>query len=181
MTRGNIQNEYFDWMYNLVNCKPRYQRLLHRLDDIPFTYSIPMDGNRAEDGVDLRYRFGGECGYDDRTIARFLDDRDCSVLEMMVALALRCEEHIMCNPDIGDQTGRWFWNMIESLGLIDMTDRRFNIYYVDTIIDMFLDRSYKRNGKGGLFTVENCDLDLRSVEIWYQMCWYLDSITNGKE
>jgi hypothetical protein len=179
MTREKIQSEYFDWMYNLVNGKPQFQLLLHRLNDIPFTYTIPMDGNRAEDGVELRYRFGYETGYDDRVIASYLDDRDCSVLEMMVALAVRCEEHIMDDPDFGDRTGRWFWDMVTSLGLINMTDRHFNIYYVDTVIDIFLDRQYSRNGEGGLFTVNDRGRDLRSVEIWYQMCWYLGDISNA--
>lgn len=179
MTREKIQSEYFDWMYNLVNGKPHFQLLLHRLNDTPFTYIIPMDGNRAEDGVELRYRFGYEVGYDDRIIASYLDDRDCSVLEMMVALALRCEEHIMDDPDFGDRTGRWFWDMINSLGLSNMTDSRFNIYYVDEVINIFLDRHYDRDGKGGLFTVKNSSRDLRSVEIWYQMSWYLGDILNA--
>ena len=32
---------------------------------------------------------------------------------------------------------------------------------------------YKRNGEGGLFTINRRGLDMRSVEIWYQMCWHL--------
>ena len=179
MTREKIQSEYFDWMYNLIDGKPHYQALLHYLNDISFTYTIPMDGNRAEDGVELRYTFGSDVGYDDHVIALYLDNRDCSILEMMAALAFRCEEHIMDDPDLGDRTGRWFWDMIESLGLSGMTDSQFNIYYVDTVIDIFLDRQYSRNGKGGLFTVKNPRRDLRTVEIWYQMCWYVGDILNA--
>ena len=77
---------------------------------------IPMDGNRAEDGIDLRYRFGHEQHYSDAMVASFLDDRPCSVLEMMIALSIRCEEHIMDDPDVGNRTGQWFWSMIASLG-----------------------------------------------------------------
>jgi hypothetical protein len=140
-----------------------------------------MDGNRAEDGIDLRYRFGYEQGYDSQTISTFLDNRPCSVLEMLIALAIRCEEHIMDDPDIGNRTGQWFWNMIINLGLGFMDDTKFDENYVKDVISRFLYRKYKRNGEGGLFTVEHCKNDLRTVEIWYQMCWYLDEVLeNGR-
>ena len=132
-----------------------------------------MDSNRAEDGINLRYRFGYENGYEDFMISACLDDKSCSVLEMLVALAIRCEEHIMEDSDIGDRTGEWFWIMIENLGLRSMNDARFDRAYVDETIDIFLNREYKRNGEGGLFIVD-AQRDLRHVEIWYQMCLYLE-------
>ena len=55
-----------------------------------------------------------------------------------------------------------------------MTDERFDRVYAEDVIDDFLDRDYAPNGKGGLFTIKHCDYDLREVEIWTQMCWYLD-------
>ena len=98
----------------------------------------------------------------------------CSVLEMMVALAIRCEETIMDNPAYGDRTAQWFWGMIRTLGLYSMTDDRFDQEYVDMVIDRFLNRDYEPNGEGGLFKINNCKYDLRKIEIWYQLCWYLD-------
>lgn len=178
MIEDKMNDAYFEWMYQIV-CDERdsgmsYRKLLYLLYDTDFNYTIPMDGNRAEDGIDLRYRFGYENAYEDATIAAYLDDRPCSILEMMVALAIRCEEHIMCDPDIGNRTGQWFWNMIDNLGLSDMDDIGFDKNYVKSAIQKFLNREYKRNGEGGLFTVKHCWKDLRLVEIWYQMCWYLD-------
>lgn len=177
--RNELINEYFEWMYQLV-CKDTkglsYRKLLCKLFDTPFNYTIAMDGNRAEDGVDLRYRFGYECGFDNSAVADCLDDKDCSVLEMMVALAIRCEEHIMDNPDIGDRTGKWFLDMIVNLGLEKMTDDRFDKRYVERILHRFLNREYGRNGDGGLFTVHHNRIDMRSVEIWYQAMWYLDEV-----
>ena len=32
----------------------------------------------------------------------------------------------MDNPDDGNRTGKWFFDMIRSLGLMDMDDRRFH-------------------------------------------------------
>lgn len=181
MTKSELNCEYFDWMCQLV-CNHRYigglsyQKLLRFLHNIDFNYTIEMDGNREEDGIDLRYRFGYENSYENAVISSYLDNSPCSVLEMMIALSIRCEEHIMDDPDIGNRTGQWFWGMIENLGLRRMDDARFAEDYAEDVIQRFLDRRYKRNGEGGLFTVKHCLRDLRMVEIWYQMCWYLDEI-----
>lgn len=177
--KKDLINEYFDWMYQLV-CKDTkgvsYRKLLCQLYDITFDYTIAMDGNRAEDGIDLRYRFGYEHNIEGSAIASHLDNKDCSILEMMVALAIRLEEHIMDNPDIGDRTCKWFLNMIANLGLDKMTDEYYDRHHVTQIINRFLNRKYKRNGEGGLFTVHHNRIDMRSVEIWYQAMWYLDEV-----
>jgi hypothetical protein len=96
---------------------------------------------------------------------------------MMTALAVRCEETIMDDALFGNRTGQWFWGMIHNLGLSPMTDSNFDKEYVDEVITRFLNREYEPNGKGGLFTVRHCNRDMRTVEIWCQLSWYLDSIT----
>lgn len=178
MTRDELNNEYFEWMYRLVCGRKRlsYRKLFQYLHSVDFYYTNPMDGNRAEDGVDLRYRFGYEFSYEGPMIASYLDDRQCSVLEMMVALAIRCEEHIMDDPEVGNRTYQWFWTMISSLGLSRMSDSRYDEERVCNIIGRFLNREYGRNGEGGLFTLKHSRRDLRTVEIWYQMCWYLSEL-----
>lgn len=179
MTENELNMQYLNWMYQLVSdnsLEKSYYRLFCLLHNTTFIYLINMDINRHDDGIDLRYRFGTQFGYSDSFIAKRLDRYPCSVLEMMIALAIRLEEHIMDDPDIGDRTSRWFWEMIMNLGLSDMHDKNFNRDYVNEIIQRFLYRKYERNGNGGLFTVENCEEDLRDVEIWYQACWYLDSL-----
>lgn len=181
MTKNELNHRYFEWMYQLV-CDEKYtkglsyRKLLNRLHEIDFYYILDMDGNRYEDGIDLRYRFGYEHSYEEPMIATYLDDRSCSVLEMLVALAIRCEEHIMDDPRVGNRMAKWFWDMISNLGLDSIDDLNFDEELVDEIIEHFLNRDYESNGKGGLFTVNHRRQDLRSVEIWYQMCWYLDSI-----
>jgi len=82
-------------MHERYSRRLSYQKLLRHLHNIDFQYMLPMDGNRAEDGIDLRYRFGYEKEYEGSTIASYLDNSPCSVLEMLIALAFRCEEHIM--------------------------------------------------------------------------------------
>ena len=179
MTEDELIDRYFEWMYQLVvdnrYSNKSYRKLFSRLHDTEFTYTIPMDGNRAEDGIDLRYRFGREQNYSDPMIASLLDNRPCSILEMMTALAIRCEENLMDNPEAGDRTGLWFWDMLDSLGLGTMDDSRFSRSYTDKVLHRFLERKYARNGDGGLFTVNNGH-DMRTTEIWYQMNYHLSEL-----
>lgn len=185
MTEDELYESYLDWMYQLV-CNDRYskglayRKLFRQLYETTFDYIIPMDGNRAEDGIDLRYQFGADQGYEDYVIASYLDIRPCSVLEMMIALAIRCETHIMNDPSEGDRTGQWFWSMIVTLKLGSMTDHTYDEEYVDEVLYIFMNRKYDRDGSGGLFKVTRPLRDMRNVEIWYQMCWYLNDILEGK-
>lgn len=176
-----IEEEYFRWICQLVGGRRRrsHQALLAYLRDRPFTYILDLDGNRESDGIDLRYRFGQERGIDSRIIARSLDSRPCGVLEMMAALAVRCEEHIMGDPEAGDRTAKWFWTMLDNLGLGSMTDREFNRERADTIVERFLNREYGPDGRGGPFPLRECRFDLRAVEIWYQAMWYLSETMKG--
>lgn len=184
MTR-DLHNEYFDWLCSLINDsqlsnKPYFKLLLY-LYDTEFVYVLPMDGNRYEDGINLRYRFGNENYIEGPVIASCLDDKPCSILEMMVALADRCETHIMFNPENGKMPGRWFWKMISNLGLEDMYDDNFDGEYVNSVIWRFLNREYDSDGVGGLVYLPNSRYDLRSMEIWYQMMHYLsDYVRNGE-
>ena len=178
MIKNRVIDDYFEWLSDWV-CGKRYskqvsyRKLLMLLHSIEFRYSIRRDRNRAKDGVDLRRRFALDRG--DEELSGYLDG-PCSVLEMMVALAIRCEECIMDDPHIGDRTGQWFWGMIVNLNLGSMLDSRFDEEYAVDIIKRFLDRDYEPDGEGGLFTIRHCLEDLRDVEIWVQLLWYIDSI-----
>lgn len=174
MRNSPIRQEYFAWITQAVCGGSTWQALLTLLDRTTFTYQLPMDENRAMDGCALRYRFGYEHGYSRTEIEERLDNRPCTVLEMMVALAMRCEEHIMADPDSGDRTGRWFFAMIDSLGLSGMDDEHFNQSTARLRISRFLRRDYAANGRGGLFTLREPRMDMRRVDIWYQAMWYLN-------
>ena len=152
-----------------------YKKLFTHLHGVDFNYILDMDSNRAEDGIDLRYRFAYEQGVDSRLAAAYLDNRPCSVLEMIIALAIRCEEDIADDPEIGDRTSGWFWSMISNLGLNYYDDEWYDEKQVAIIVDKFLNRKYARNGKGGLFCIPGIDKDMRSAEIWYQAMWYFDT------
>ena len=174
-----VNDEYFEWLCELIDSKRfsrqiSYRKLLMHLHNIEFTWFVPHDDNRADDGIQLRRRYA--LCVEDMSLVHYLKG-PCSVLEMMIALAIRCEETIMDDALIGNRAGQWFWGMIRNLGLNNMTDSKFNIEFVDEIIARFLNREYEPDGRGGLFTVKNCNYDMRRVEIWCQLSWYLGSIT----
>ena len=183
----DLNSEYFEWLCSLIrDSKPvkrvLYKRLMLFLYHTEFIYTLAMDGNRYADGIDLRYRFGYERGIERSVIASCLDNNPCSVLEMMVALAFRCEEHIMGNPDVGMMSGRWFWRMINNLGLSEMYDSNYDESMVNSVIYCFLNRTYGPNGEGNIVYIPNSQYDLRSMDIWYQMMRYLNEyLRNGVE
>lgn len=188
MTEHELRNDYYGWLVGMVGKEsggrdPKlYFQLLWRLFSLDYIYVLPMDGNRAEDGIDLRYRFGHETGTDPAVIASMLDVRPCSILEMIVALAVRCDDDIMWSPEIGSRTGKWFWGMIDNLGLGHMSGGMYDEEAVDRAVFIFLERKYARNGKGGLFVVKNDGIDMRKTEIWYQMHhWLSEMIETEKE
>ena len=173
MTYDEMEKLYFDWIKNLISNDIEasdYERLLSFLNDIPFSYIIPMDDNRISDGIDLRYRFGYETDIPYAQIATYLDIKSASLLEVMVALSLRIEEQFIN----GDNVGRWFWIMIDNLGLIEYKDLYFDKAKVDRIIKKFMERDYNKNGSGGLFITNDINKDMRNIEIWDQMHLYLN-------
>ena len=173
-----VKSDYFEWMYELM-CGSRfsqqyeYRKLFTFLHDAEFVYFVPYDENRAAEGVALRYRY---CWLHDCLDLEWCLTGPCSVLEMMIALAIRCEENLMVNPTIGDRTSQWFWNMIKTLGLGHMNDSYYNDWLVNDAITRFLNREYEPDGQGGLFRVRNFDRDMRTMEIWHQLLAYTNSL-----
>lgn len=183
MIKERVKADYFDWLYSMM-CKDMFssrisfRKLFSVMHETEFDYILDMDENRAHDGIDLRHRFAVDSGFDDEYFSDYLRG-PCSILELIVALALRCEETIMDDTRYGDRTKQWFWTMIKNLGLGSMTDSDFDEDETREILDRFIKRKYSPDGKGGLFYIRNCKCDLRNVEIWYQLNWYLDSIIGG--
>ena len=171
---------YFDWMSKSVCTDPsdiyhkEYGKLLAYLDSVPYRYVLDMDANRESDGVNLRYDFGWETGIPYSKVSAELDIYPCSTLEMLVALCRRIESNIMSDNDYGNRTYIWFSSMINNLGLGKMTDDKFDQEWVEECVNRFLDNQYGPNGEGGLVTLKGANYDLRTVEIWDQVMWWLN-------
>lgn len=182
--RSKIANDYSRWLIGLACdwCEEfgPCECLINYLHSVPFRSSIENDRNRAADGCDLRIEFANDSSnYTIRDVMLYMDKIPCSMLEMMVALAGRCEGHIMGDPEIGDRSGVWFCNMLANMHLEQMTDDNYDEAYISSVVNNVLDRKYRKNGDGGLFSIRDKNLDMRKAEIWYQMNWYLSEITNS--
>ena len=175
----NCQQDYVNWLIEIISDDEHYgyYELLNYLMSIDFRWSVPMDENRAEDGIHLRLV------YEDLT-GTPLPDGDvqapCKVLEMMVALSVRGAEDILWNGDTN-----WapiiFWTMIANLGLLEYKDGLWSDHSsleIERIINDFLDRNYDENGVGGLFLpVHNFvpnPKKWKKIEIWYQMAYWIN-------
>ncbi len=169
--RDEVINDYFYWLTGIISDgnDESYSMLLKQLFDTAFVYSLEMDANREHDGLDLRDRYAYEMNVD------LAMPGPCSVLEMMIALAIRCETDVMYNPTQGDRTYIWFWLMIENLGLIDMQNGAYDRLKVRHVLLDFMDRRYDPDGRGGLFYVPG-STKMQDREIWYQMNTFLNSI-----
>lgn len=182
----DLKKRYYDWL--LTKCGYNYEwfsNLLQTLHSTAFRYVLPIDANRAEDGRNLRYLFATEIVQKSQKrhintvreaekIEKELTG-ECSILELLVALSIRCED-IMDNTEIGDRTTEWFWRMISNLGLSGMTNDKFDEAYVHDVLERFMNREYGPDGEGGLFYVRSARYDMRSVDIWTQMLWYIDKV-----
>lgn len=170
-----LREKYLNHLMDLVcddfHNRNNYICLFNKLFDTRFDSVIELDDNRIADAIELRAEFEMA---NSRTRIRM--EEPISVLEVMVALAVRCEDSIMGDDIYGDRTSVWFWYMVKSLGLIEQTDISFDEYYCDEVLHSFVERDYATDGEGSLFHIPGCREDLRKVEIWYQMNWWLNTL-----
>ena len=162
---------YLDWLklfiFPEIEDARSYQKIISFLYQAEFYWTIDHDENRAYDGLALREL------YSDDTGLRCEKCGECSVLEMMVALAKSCEEDIMRDPEIGDRTYVWFWEMMTNLGFDALDDYYYNERSAEIILNRFLSRQYDPDGFGGPFYIPGVKEDLRTVELWYQLNFYM--------
>ena len=159
------ETEYLVYLCDMVDAGLEYRRLMEKLYFIPFRYSVILDRNRIEDAMQLRFEF---CQERDCDILGHLDGV-VSVLEVLAAMARRCDESIMYDEELGDRTSEWFWVMMRNLGISGQVNEAFDEEFVDKKVDIFLDRKYSKHGKGGLFCVKSAKKDLTQIDIWMQL------------
>lgn len=162
--------KYLMWLCDMVGLDTKkYKRLASTLYRMPFTWpgDIPMDRNRAQDGAMLRYYYNQETGNVPPS-----DDVDCSVLEMLVALAERMDS-LIGEPGI-TQYDVWFKEIISNLELDGETDEFFREDEVREVIHNVMDREIDFDGSGGLFPLRHPYEDQRELSIWDQMSCYIN-------
>ena len=173
-----MPDTYFCWLTGLVGdgyIEGNYQKLLWKLYSTPFYYELDYDRNRAADGVNLRKIYQREFRILLPEVNTLDQEYQCSVLEMMIALARKAEDDIMHDPSIGDRTGHWFWVMLENLGLDIYDDVSYSEKSVERILYVFMHHQYAPNGgAGGMFSVRKSCRDMRKTDLWWQLNAYFE-------
>jgi hypothetical protein len=167
-----LDERYFVWLYGQVadpdieNPSLTYWKILKVLFTREFTWIIPNDDNRSEDGKALRFEFMQDLLLDE--VDEDWMDLGCSMLELMVGLSRRLAFEADGEPHY------WFWRLMENLGLQRYSDnRRLLRRRIDAVLDTVIQRTYKPNGEGGFFPLRETEQDQRQVELWYQLSAYV--------
>ena len=173
-----MNESYFEWLLERVEVYSRkdfkYNKLFKWLLEEPFVWLIRNDENRSADGLELRYEYlnlGGK-------LPKWMGEDDpCSVLEMLVALSIRCDRDLIGSPDTY-KGGKLFWIMVENLGLDAYDDSNFDEKSVAEVVDIWMKRQFKEDGTGSIFCVKNRVKTLvrnqKNIEIWFQMCDFIN-------
>ena len=184
VSEKKLREMYWDWLLDKIEYKKidldEYSLLLKEMFRTNFIWfddpsEIAMDENRAKDGKYLRCMFDLDSGYH---IYDYFEDigKDCSVLEMILALAIRIENEIMGYGT--EEYGKWFWAMISNLGLKRYRNNAFDEVKVRRILNDFIWRKrecflFKPGEKIYTKTYTNIH-DFKNLEIWEQMSIWLN-------
>lgn len=149
-------DDYYNWLIDKIG--NRNSVVLKTLYDIPYRYSIPLDENRLNAGLNLRQTFSFDRGVD------AIVDRPVSVLEVLISLAIAMED----NTSIPKE--HWFWEMMENLKL------RYSNNPNDILesIDRWLDHNYSYDGVGSVFPLVKAPMDTRTIQLWDHMALYIN-------
>ncbi len=162
--------DYFYWLIDKISTPEltkEYLMLYHQLFETDFYYYIPRDENRMLDGLNLRKQFEKETG-------EHVDEaKKCSVLEMMIALAWRCDDQIMWDDNHGSRISDWFFIMIDNMLLLGMKNTYYDSHHVDYILNRMMQHLNYDNGYGGLFYTNDPNYNMSHQEIWFQMCKFI--------
>lgn len=183
---------YFDYLKSVLCAPDKYVNLLEIFHKEIFYVNkeLPtaeMDENRIADGLALRDEYAAH-GYDPHTDLLAIDyelpttpNGTCTFLEFFAALARRMENDILYDPIKGNRTWEWAEHMISNMGLgrreflNPINPRAY--YEVQRAMFRVIDRTYEPSGEGGLFwikcSIKYVGLDLRGLEIWDQMKYYI--------
>lgn len=170
------KHDYFKWLtarIEIPESNPRtYNDLFSRMYELEFVWHVSGDGNRVQDGLDLRTQFLHET-HSNRALDEIIH-MGATILEVLIALSVRTAFTAGGVPEI------WAWQLIENLHLEKawdpFTEGKAN--RVDDILEALVWRTYQRDGQGGFFPLSSEVLvaDQTKLEIWDQMNIYVNEI-----
>lgn len=171
-----LEDAYFEWLYGQIgalrnrNPARSYWSLCRKLYSTRFEWFVPNDDNRVEDGKELRLEFLKSTRFELNDPHNLFRDLDCSMFEMLVALSRLAAFESERDPL------EWFWRFMHNLGLERYSDDHYRSRHdreVEEVCRRINERTYSRNGDGGLFPLRHARQDQREIELWYQMSSYL--------
>lgn len=179
----SIDSEYVGWLFERVDGPALDEYLdvmmtiLAILHNTKFEVVLPMDENRAKDGISLRniWLFERPCDYQNSDEFRVWMSMPCSVLEALVALSEKMVMQLdssvsFCFATLLDNIGiKRYRNYVE-LGAVEAED-------ISRRLDIFMRRKYNPDGTGGgAFPIEGTNIDMLQTELLYQMYAYVRRI-----
>lgn len=172
---NTCETEYMNWLIDAVNDREGedYYRLLKYLYKKEFYSLVEYDQNRAEDGVALRGIWQEANGLSNEEV----DFGVAKVLEVLIGIVKRIRHEIYGSKwaeTMGDSD--IFWVLLGNLGLERFSDKEIEstrIEQLDSIVEVWLERRYNRNGLGGIFCVFRATANFRKLELWDQMGIYI--------
>lgn len=177
-----VNRRYFNWLcdnsglysVDLVDGKT-YSFLANILYNTQYSYIIPNDKNRMQDGKDLADSFIVECN-GIREWHDILTSRPPSILAVLYALAIRWEDNIMYDYRYGNRSHVWFMEMLDNLGLLQYDDAHCTEeteYIIARVLERFIYRVFDPAGNGSPFPIKNPTRDQREIELWLQLNDYI--------
>lgn len=176
-----VRRAYFQWLYSKVRQPNKSYRLLGMyLDKIIFEVLVPNDENRTGDGIRQREIFIEEeqLSYSMPDVDRFYNS-PVSLFEVIVAICLSMDFQLD-DLEALPRTWKWFEELLSNLGIRWLVDEEFRYRLgakaeVDEAAHILMSRKYDFNGNGSFFPLrERPKEHMATVEIWYQMMWYLE-------
>lgn len=134
---------YYDWLVDQIDYDYKagnYEDLLEYLFNMDFVWldTVPLDENRAIDGLELRENYAKIIGENDgNLLLNLLSRKRCSMLEMLVAFSERLTGLSNLNGDMFARE-KFFWMFIDNLGLNWATKYDFDMDIVGEILNDFL-------------------------------------------
>lgn len=186
----NIKKSYFNYLLAIItdqnhDALNEYEKLCTLLHNTPYVVMNPMDENRVRDVDALRDKWLDNARVKDEHLrmeyAKDINNDSVSMLEMLIALAIRVNDYILADPTKPELPANLFWNFIDNLVEYGSFGTKYHtaaeILKDDTWCDFASDtmaaclnrvntRTYHSDGTGGLFPLRNPKINQRKEELW---------------
>lgn len=184
---NNLSQLYLKWLLRLINADnykgKSYIKLCSLLNKVPFEPVIKLDENRLSDVQSLLRETYIQSQSDWYRLNEQFDEimelPKCPVsfLELIISLAMRIDLDFMREINGIDNTRIYFWILVRNLGILEFDDEHWGEDAIISIVNrlnIVQDRKYDFNGNGGLFPLEHAEMDQRNVQIWNQLCQFVN-------